>query len=394
LTRSNPLRRIALAFQIAVILPAESEICPMPTARYHAENIGSFLRPSQLLQARADYAGGRISLEVLRSAEDHAIREALEGQRKAGIPIFTDGELRRGSWLTDMADAVDGFVADKVILDWKGPGGGPEGSTAQAVGAKLRKIRKMTGHEVPFMKKAAPGPFKVTLPSPANFMVSSYKRGVSDRFYPSHAELLRDLVEIVRDEIQWLLGEGVKYIQLDAPFYSHYLDPKQRAQMKASGHDPDAEFEKSIAGDNAAIKGFKRDGITFGIHVCRGNSRSRWFTEGGYDAIAEKLFGMLDADAFLLEYDTERAGGFEPLRLVPRGKTVVLGLITTKQPQLESQDNLRRRIDEAARYVPLENLALSTQCGFASVAAGNLLSVDEQWRKLELVVDTARKVWG
>ncbi len=366
----------------------------MPTTQYHAENIGSFLRPSQLLQARADYAGGRISLEVLRSAEDRAILEALEGQRKAGIPIFTDGELRRGSWLTDMADAVDGFVADKVILDWKGPGGGPEGSTAQAVGAKLRKVRKMTGHEVPFLKKAAPGPFKVTLPSPANFMVSSYKHGVSDRFYPSHADLLRDLVEIVRDEIQWLLGEGVKYIQLDAPFYSHYLDPEQRAQMTASGHDPDAEFEKSIAGDNAAIKHFKRDGIIFGIHVCRGNSRSRWFTEGGYDAIGEKLFGMLDADAFLLEYDTERAGGFEPLRLVPRGKTVVLGLITTKQPQLESQDNLRRRIDEAAQYVPLENLALSTQCGFASVAAGNLLSADEQWRKLELVVDTARKVWG
>jgi 5-methyltetrahydropteroyltriglutamate--homocysteine methyltransferase len=164
--------------------------------------------------------------------------------------------------------------------------------------------------------------------------------------------------------------------------------------MKASGHDPDAEFEKSVAGDNAAIKGFKRDDITLGIHVCRGNSRSRWFTEGGYDAIAEKLFGLLDVDTFLLEYDTERAGGFEPLRLVPRGKTVVLGLVTTKQPQLERQDDLRRRIDEAARFVPLENLALSTQCGFASIAAGNLLSMDEQWRKLELVVDTARKVWG
>lgn len=394
MTRFNPLRRIALAFQIVVILLAESEICLMPTARYHAENIGSFLRPPQLLQARANYANGKLKLEELRSAEDRAILETLEGQRKAGMPIFTDGELRRGSWLTDMADAVDGFVADKVILDWKGPGGGPEGSTAQAVGAKLRKVRKMTEHEVPFLKKNAPGPFKVTLPSPANFMVSSYKRGVSDRFYPSHAELLHDLVEIVRDEIQWLVGEGVKYIQLDAPFYSHYLDPKQRAQMKASGHDPDAEFEKSIAGDNAAIKDFKRDGITFGLHVCRGNSRSRWFTEGGYDAIAEKLFGMLDADVFLLEYDTERAGGFEPLRLVPRGKTVVLGLVTTKQPQLESQDNLRRRIDEAARYVPLENLALSTQCGFASVAAGNLLSADEQWRKLELVANTARKVWG
>ncbi len=366
----------------------------MPTMQYHAENIGSFLRPPELLQARADYAGGKIPLETLRSAEDRAILATLAGQRKAGIPIFTDGELRRGSWLTDMADAVDGFVADKVILDWKGPGGGPEGSTAQAVGAKLRKVRQMTEHEVPFLKKNAPGPFKVTLPSPANFMVSSYKRGVSERFYPSHAELLHDLVEIVRDEIQFLVSEGVKYIQLDAPFYSHYLDPKQREQMKASGHDPDAEFEKSVAGDNAAIKGFKRDDVTLGIHVCRGNSRSRWFTEGGYDAIAEKLFGLLDVDTFLLEYDTERAGGFEPLRLVPRGKTVVLGLVTTKQPQLESQDDLRRRIDEAARFVPLENLALSTQCGFASIAAGNLLSMDEQWRKLELVVDTARKVWS
>ncbi len=366
----------------------------MPTVRYHAENIGSFLRSPQLLQARTDYAGHKISLETLRSAEDRAILETLAGQRKAGIHILTDGELRRGSWLTDMADAVTGFVADKVILDWKGPGGGSEGSTAQAVGAKLRKVRKMTGHEVPFMKKAALGPFKVTLPSPANFMVSSYKRGVSDRFYPSHAELLHDLVEIVRDEIQWLVSQGVAYIQLDAPFYSHYLDPKQREQMKASGHDPDSEFEKSIAGDNAAIKGFERQGVTLAVHVCRGNSRSRWFTEGGYDAIAEKLFGMLEADTFLLEYDTERAGGFQPLRLVPPGKTVVLGLITTKQPQLESQDDLRRRIDEAARYVPLENLALSTQCGFASVAAGNLLSMDDQWRKLELVAETARKVWG
>ena len=366
----------------------------MPNARYHAENIGSFLRPPELLQARADFANGKIAQEALRSAEDRAILQTLEGQRKAGLQIYTDGELRRGSWLTDMADAVDGFVADKVILDWKGPGGGPEGSTAQAVGAKLRKVRKMTGHEVPFLKKFAPGPFKVTLPSPANFMVSSYKRGVSERFYPSQDELLHDLVEIVRDEIQWLVSESVTYIQLDAPFYSHYLDPKHRERMKASGHDPDAEFEKSIAGDNAAMKGFRRDGVTLATHVCRGNSRSRWFTEGGYDAIAEKLFGMLDADAFLLEYDTERAGGFEPLRLVPRGKTVVLGLITTKQPQLESQDDLRRRIDEAARYVPLENLALSTQCGFASVAAGNLISMDEQWRKLELVTDTARKVWG
>ena len=225
-------------------------------------------------------------------------------------------------------------------------------------------------------------------------MVSSYKRGVSSRFYPTHAALLQDLVEIVRDEIQWLVSEGATYIQLDAPFYSHYLDPIQRGRLQRDGMNPDEEFKKSVAGDNSLLKDIPRSKVAVSVHICRGNSRSRWYTEGGYDAIAEKLFGSLDVDNFLLEYDTERAGGFEPLRLVPRGKRVVLGLVTTKTPKLESQDDLRRRIDEAARFIPLENLALSTQCGFASIAAGNLLTMDEQWRKLELVVNTARKVWG
>ncbi|HKV05501.1 MAG TPA: hypothetical protein VJO53_10395 [Candidatus Acidoferrales bacterium] len=361
---------------------------------YRAENVGSFLRPPELLQARAAHSQRKLTQDELRSVEDRAILQTLEGQRKAGLPIFTDGELRRGSWLTDMADAVEGFVSDKVMLEWKGPGGGAEGSTAQVVGARLRRVRKLTGHEIPFLKKSSPGPFKITLPSPSNFMVASYKRGVTDRFYPTHADLLAEIADFMRDEVEWLVKEGVTYIQLDAPYYSHYLDPKQREHMRAAGLDPDAEFDKSIAGDNAALKGVPRKSVTVALHVCRGNSRSRWYTEGGYDAIAEKLFGALDVDNFLLEYDSERAGGFEPLRLVPRGKTVVLGLITTKHPRLESQDDLRRRIDEAARYVPLDNLALSTQCGFASVAAGNLLSIDDQWRKLELVVNTARKVWG
>jgi 5-methyltetrahydropteroyltriglutamate--homocysteine methyltransferase len=201
-------------------------------------------------------------------------------------------------------------------------------------------------------------------------------------------------VEIVRDEVRWLVSEGVSYIQLDAPYYSHYLDPRQRAHMQKAGLDPDRELEHAIAGDNAALQDAPRAGVTLALHVCRGNSKSRWYTEGGYDAIAEKLFGSLEVDRFLLEYDTERSGGFEPLRLVPRGKSVVLGLVTTKEPKLESQNELRRRIDEAAKFVPLEHLALSPQCGFASVAAGNLLSMDEQWEKLELVVETARKVWG
>ncbi len=376
--------------------------------RFRAEQVGSLLRPPELLRARAAHAEGRLKLEELRAEEDRAIQQALEKQRQLGIDVMTDGEMRRGSWLTDMADAVDGFVTERVALEWKGPGGGIEGSTAKAAGAKLRKVRKLTGHEVPFLKKNAHGPFKVTLPAPSNFMVASYKAGITEKFYPTHADLLKDLAEIARDEVQllkdlaeiardevqWLVSEGVNYIQFDAPYYSHYLDPRQRQQMKQAGLDHDKELENAIAGDNDALQGVPRGSVTVALHVCRGNSRSRWYTEGGYDAIAEKLFGILDVDRFLLEYDSDRSGGFEPLRLVPRGKSVVLGLVTTKEPRLESQDELRRRIDEAAKYVPIENLALSPQCGFASVAAGNLLSVDEQWRKLELVVETAHKVWG
>jgi len=364
------------------------------TTRFRAEQLGSLLRPPELLAARAARAAGEIAIEDLRAQEDRAILAAMEKQRSIGLDILSDGEMRRGSWLTDMADAVDGFVSEKVALDWKGPGGGPEASTAQVAGARLRKIRKLTGHELPLLKQAAGGPFKITLPAPSNFVVASFKPGVTEPFYPTHADLLRDLVDIVRDEVRWLVSEGVKYIQLDAPFYSHYLDPGQRDRMRAAGVNPGKELASVIGGDNATLKEVPRGKVTVAVHICRGNSRSRWYTEGGYEAIAEELFPRLDVDAFLLEYDSDRAGGFEPLRLVPRGKTVVLGLVTTKEAKLESQDDLRRRIDEASRYVPLENLALSPQCGFASVAAGNLLSMDDQWRKLELVVETARKVWG
>jgi len=361
---------------------------------YRAEQVGSLLRPPELLAARAAHAQGKLPLTQLREAEDAAILGSLERQRAIGIDILSDGEMRRGSWLTGMADAVEGFVPYKVQVEWKGPGGGSEGSTANAVGAKLLKVRKLTGGELPFLKQNAPGAFKITLPAPSNFVVASYKPGVSEGFYATPSDLMRDLVRIVRDEVQWLIAEGARYIQFDAPYYSYYLDPRLREQTRASGRDPDADFASAAAADNSVFQGLDRTGVTLAVHVCRGNSKSRWFTEGGYDAIAEKLFHLLDVDAFLLEYDTERSGGFEPLRLVPRGKTVVLGLVTTKEAQLESPDDLARRIDEAARYLPLENLAVSPQCGFASVAAGNLLTMDDQWKKLDLVVRTARAVWG
>ena len=355
---------------------------------FRAEHVGSLLRPPELLRARAEQAA---ELQLL---EDLAIQDAIQKQRDVGLDILSDGEMRRGSWLTDMADAVDGFVRQKVMLDWKGPGGGLEASSANAVGARLRKARKLTGHELPHLQALAPGEFKITLPAPSNFMLASYKPGLTDSFYPRHSDLLHDLVEIVRDDVQWLVAEGVTYIQLDAPYYSHYLNPEHRRQMQDQGRDPDREMEEAISADNAALAGVPRDQVTVALHVCRGNSRSRWYSEGGYGMIAEKLFGAMDVDRFLLEYDDERSGDFEPLSKVPRGKTVVLGLITTKEPRLQPEDELRRRIDEAARYMPIANLAISPQCGFASVAAGNLISMDDQWRKLELVASTARKIWG
>jgi 5-methyltetrahydropteroyltriglutamate--homocysteine methyltransferase len=362
--------------------------------RLRAEHVGSLLRPPDLLAARAACAEGRVDAAALRATEDTSIRAAVARQRSIGLDVVTDGEMRRYSWLTGMAGAVDGFLPDSVMLEWHGPGGGREQTTAKIVGGTLRKREMLTAHEVPFMTSLGVTPFKVTIPAPSNFVPTGFKPGVTERFYRNRDALLTALVAIVRDEIAWLIAQGVTYIQLDAPFYSHYLDPEHRQAMKMSGTDPDAEFETAIAGDNATFAGLARPGVTMAVHICRGNSRSRWYTEGGYDAIAEKLFAQLDVDRFLLEYDTERSGSFEPLRFVPRGKDVVLGLITTKGPALEREDDLRRRIDDAARLVPLEHLALSPQCGFASIASGNLLSEEDQWKKLQLVVDIVRKTWS
>src|SRR5262249_10916964 len=301
--------------------------------RYRAEQVGSLLRPPELLHYRSQCAEGALPLEQLRLKEDEAITAAFKKQQQIGIDIFTDGEMRRASWLTDMADAVEGFVPQRVELEWKGPGGGREASSALAAGARLKKLRHLSGHELPFLKTNAPGPFKTTVPAPSNFLIASYKDGLTDRFYPTRADFLSDLVEIVRGEIQWLADQGVPYVQLDAPYYSQYLDETTRNKMRGAGRDPDLEFHKAIQGGNCCLLGIPRDHLTLAVHVCRGNSRSRWFTEGGYDGIAERLFGSLDVDAFLLEYDTERAGGFEPLRFISSGKTAVLGLITTKEPK-------------------------------------------------------------
>ncbi|HEX2276076.1 MAG TPA: methionine synthase [Candidatus Tectomicrobia bacterium] len=365
---------------------------------YRADHVGSFLRPAEVKEARAAFRDGRLALEQLRHIEDRAILTALERQRSIGVDIFTDGELRRTGFQNDLMEAVEGFVASErpaVVRVWQGPGGEPqEQGTRQVVGARLRQVRRLTEHQTRFLQAHAPGPIKVTVPSPNQFPAISFQAGVTDRFYPTRSDLLSDLVSIIKREVAALVEDGVPYIQVDEPRYSYYVDAKWRQHLRDLGENPDKAFDEAIAADNACLEGIQRQGLTLAMHICRGNNESKWYAEGGYEPIAEKLFGTLAVDRFLLEYDTERAGTFEPLRFMPRDKTVVLGLVSSKTPRLESQDELLGRIDEASRYVPLENLALSPQCGFASTAAGNLLTEEEQWRKLELVVATARKVWG
>jgi 5-methyltetrahydropteroyltriglutamate--homocysteine methyltransferase len=293
-----------------------------------------------------------------------------------------------------MAEAVAGFVKQSRMVEWHGPGGGAEASTSQVVGERLEQRRRLTGEETAFLVRHAPGPAKMTLPAPSNFFVISWMPGVSEKAYGSRSEMLTDVVGIVRREIEALIADGVTYVQLDAPFYGSFIDEGERRRLQEDGVDPDAGLLEVVAADDACVRGLAREGLTLALHICRGNSRSRWLTAGAYDPIAEPLLSTVSVDTFLLEYDSPRDGGFEPLRHLPNGKLAVLGLVTTKDPTLEPRDALARRIDQASRYLPLEQLALSPQCGFASVAAGNLISQDDQWRKLELVVDTARLVWG
>jgi 5-methyltetrahydropteroyltriglutamate--homocysteine methyltransferase len=247
---------------------------------------------------------------------------------------------------------------------------------------------------VPYLKQHANGVFKITMPATSYVVARGWKPGITDKVYGSRWELIEDVARIMNDEVMALASEGVPYIQIDNAHYPDYIPADRRDAWRAIGIDPDQALDEDIRADNLAVKGLDRSKVILANHICRGNGRSAWHTAGGYDYIAEKVFGGLDVDRFLLEYDSDRAGGFEPLRFVPKGKQVVLGLVTTKVGALETQDALLRRIEEASKFIPTENLALSPQCGFASVEQGNLLSWDEQQRKLELVVDTARKVWG
>ncbi|MDE3076332.1 MAG: cobalamin-independent methionine synthase II family protein [Chloroflexota bacterium] len=380
-------------------------------AKYRAEQVGSLLRPEEVLRAHAEHAEGRLPLEELRHVEDTAILAALDLQRQVGIDVCSDGEYRRGGWASDFVEAVEGYVPGEpaIRLGWRrqDPGGtavatqpqardaGQSGTIGRVIGGRLQARRRLTAHESGFLKAHAPGPFKVTMPAASYVVARGYKPGVSDQAYGSRSAVLTDAAAVIRAEVGALLSEGVPYIQLDNPHYPDYIVDERREQMRSLGIDPDQALADDIAADNSCLSGFDRSSVRLAMHLCRGNGgRSGWHTQGGYDRIAEQVFGLVAVDTFLLEYDSERAGGFEPLRFMPKGKTVVLGLITTKAGELEPQDLLLRRIEEASKYVRLEDLALSPQCGFASVMTGNPLTWEQQRQKLELVVETARRVWG
>ena len=361
---------------------------------FRADHVGSFLRPAELLDARRK---GPAQAEQLRALEDTYIHGVLGKQKELGFDVFTDGELRRRNFMSDFTDAVEGFdMGDAVDRTWQADQA--KGQTVSHVSGvvtkKLRQVRPLTGHELPFLKANSPGAIKMTLPSATQFPAISFKRGVTDSVYPNHSALLSAIVDIMKTDLAKLSGDSVQYIQIDAPRYSYYMDPKWREWIRAEiGMDPNAALDEAVRADNACLRAARRPGVTLAIHLCRGNNRSHWYAQGGYDAIAERLFGTLDVDRFLLEYDDERSGTFEPLRFVPKDKTVVLGLVSSKVPRMEDPAQLVKRIEEASKFVPLENLALSPQCGFASTMEGNLLGEDRQWAKLRLVADTARQVW-
>jgi 5-methyltetrahydropteroyltriglutamate--homocysteine methyltransferase len=371
----------------------------MPSPPFRADHVGSLLRPAELLAARAEHQAGRIGAAELRAAEDRAIRDAIELQRDAGLKIVTDGEMRRGSWHMDFLYQIGGVAKTGRLLNiqFQNEAGTVDFSpTAHRVGGRLTLDKTIFGDDFAFLKAAAGEGVtaKLTIPSPSMLHYRGGRAAIDQGAYPDMAAFWHDLAEVYAKEIAGLHALGCTYLQLDDTSLAYLNDPAQRAYVDSIGGDGAQQHLVNIRLINQALAD-KPPGMTICTHLCRGNFRSSWMASGGYDHVAEALFGELKVDGFFLEYDDERSGGFAPLRFVPRGgPRVVLGLVTSKRAALESKDALKRRIDEAAKYVPLEQLCLSPQCGFSSTVDGNALTIDEEAAKLRLVVETAREVWG
>src|ERR1700736_3808787 len=364
---------------------------------FRADHVGSLLRPPRLLQARDDFAAGRISAADLRAVEDQEIPAAVRMQEEVGLQSATDGEFRRASWHMDFIYALGGISKARGNMAVKFRNAAEEIEFTPAsirVDGKIRIDDTIFADAFTYLTSHAPTAVpKLTIPSPNMVHYRGGPASVDPAVYPDMEEFWADLAAAYADEVARLGELGCTYLQFDDTSLAYLNDPAQRAEITARGEDAAHLHLRYIAQINAAVKD-KPAGMAITTHMCRGNFRSSWVASGGYDFVAEALFSELDVDGFFLEYDDERSGGFEPLRFVPPGKMVVLGLVTTKRPELESKDTLKRRIDEASKYVPAGQLCLSPQCGFSSTVEGNALTSEEQAAKLRLVAETAAEVWG
>lgn len=360
---------------------------------FRAEPLGSLLRPPLVKKAMQQASEGSIGREELESIQNRAIDDAIRLQADTGMDVITDGEFRRAIFWDPVIAALDGLGTEKASpVGFGGSSGSHENVKLPSVTGKLSLRDSLLQREMRYLLDHTDRPTKATMPAMAQAS-ALWLPDVSRDAYATREEYVTDLVEIMRGEIAALADMGVNYIQLDSPRYTYVCSDDGRERLRALGiEDAERWLEEMIAFDNRLMEGF--DNITFGLHLCRGNNQGMWSVEGAYDPVAERLFNELNVDRLLLEYDSPRSGSFAPLRLVPEDKTVVLGLITTKEPELESRDQVLSRIDEAARMMPLERLALSPQCGFASTLPGNPLDDDIQRAKLELVGDVARTMWG
>jgi 5-methyltetrahydropteroyltriglutamate--homocysteine methyltransferase len=363
---------------------------------FRADHVGSLLRPKELLQAREDHKAGRLDAAALRRIEDDAIRNAVRMQEEIGLKGVTDGEYRRASWHMDFLYQVGGVtkVQDNLTVKFHNEKGEIEFTPAALrITGKLTLARPIFTEAFTFLESVTTATPKLTIPSPSMMHYRGGRAAIDDEIYPELDAFWDDLGRVYADEIAALGKLGCRYLQLDDTSLAYLNDPTQRDYITKLGGSGESQHLTYIRLINAALAK-KPAGMTVCTHMCRGNFRSSWVASGGYDHVAEALFGELKVDGFFLEYDDARSGGFEPLRFVPKGKTVVLGLVTTKKGALEKKDDLKRRIEQAAKYVPLDQLCLSPQCGFSSTLEGNALTIDEQIAKLRLVVEAAREVWG
>lgn len=372
-----------------------------PLDRVRVDSVGSLLRPPALGEAFARWRRGEIDTGTLREAQDEAVRDVVRTQEKVGLPVVVDGEYRRSTFMDSFAD-VAGYgelAANLWAAHARRSLDAAEGDRAEAPSASsatvatepLRLVHNMPREEFSFAQGCTDVPVKTTILGPDRVFQTFDAEG-SRAVYPDPWAFLEDVVTVERDIVAGLLDAGCRYVHVDAPGFTAYVDPPSLERLRARGLDPADVLARTLAAENAVVRDFP--GTTFGLHVCRGNEQGHWHREGHYDAIAEQVFSGLEHDRLLLEYDTERAGSFAPLRFVRPGTTVVLGVVSTKSARVETVDEVVARVEEAARHLPLEQLAVSPQCGFASVIEGNDLTPDQQWRKFEVLLSAAERLWG